>query len=112
MSYEKDTFSLAKGLHHINMARQYFQDVTFGCKGDIKHTFNGYVNKCDFILNNVFDKLGEETRKVYKEELSDSLGIDHINDQLMRLDNDQRAQIEDILENIVKGKKIKVIVED
>lgn len=112
MSYEKDTFSLAKGLHHINRAKMYFQDVRIGCTGDLKNTFNGYINKCDFILNNIFDKLGEDTRKVYKEELSDSLGLDHINDQLMRLDNDQRAELENILDNIVKGKKVSVTVED
>lgn len=112
MSYEKDTYSLAKGLHHINMAKQYFEDVRIGCTGDLKNTFNGYINKCDWILNNVFDKLKPDTRKVYKEELSDSLGIDHINDQLMRLDNNQRSQLEDILENIVKGKQVKVIIEE
>lgn len=112
MSYEKDTYSLAKGLHHINMAKQYFEDVRIGCTGDLKNTFNGYINKCDWILNNVFDKLGPDTRKIYKEELSDSLGIDHINDQLMRLDNDQRSEFENILDNIVKGKKVRVVVED
>lgn len=112
MSYEKDTYSLAKGLHHINIAKQYFEDVKIGCTGDLKNAFNGYINKCDFILNNIFDKLNEETRKVYKEELSDSLGIDHINNQIMRLDNDQRSQLENILDNIVKGKKVKVIIED
>lgn len=112
MSYEKDTFSLAKGLHHINIAKQYFEDVKIGCTGDLKNTFNGYINKCDYILNNVFDKLGEETREIYKEELSDSLGIDHINDQLMRLDNTQRSQIEEIINNIVKGQKITIKMED
>ena len=111
MSYEKDTYSLAKGLHHINMAKQYFEDVRIGCTGDLKNTFNGYINKCDWILNNVFDKLGPDTRKIYKEELSDSLGIDHINDQLMRLDNDQRSEIENIIDNIVNGKQVKVTIE-
>ena len=111
MSYEKDIFSLAKGLHHINIAKQYFEDVKRGCTGDLKNTFNGYINKCDFIMNNVFDKLGEDTRKIYKEELSDSLGFDHINDQLIMLDNDQRAQVEQIIDTIVKGKKVKITVE-
>jgi len=112
MSYKKDTFSLAKGLHHINMAKQYFEDVKIGCTGTIKNTFSGYVNKCDFILNNIYDKLGPETRKSYKEEMSDSLGIDHINDQLMRLDNEQRHQIEEIIDNVVKGKKVKITIDE
>jgi hypothetical protein len=111
MSYEKDTFSLAKALHHLNIAKQYFEDVRIGCTGDLKNTFNGYINKCDWILNNVFDKLDDEKRKIYKEELSDSLGIDHINDQLMFLDNKQREQVEQIIDTIVKGKKVKITID-
>jgi deoxyhypusine synthase len=112
MSYEKDTYSLAKGLHHINNAKQYFEDVKMGCTGDLKNTFNGYINKCDYILNNIFDKLGEKTRKVYKKELSDSLGLDAINDQLMMLDNAQRNQVEELLEAIIKGKKVTIKIDD
>lgn len=112
MSNDKDTYSLAKGLHHLNIAKQYFEDVKMGCTGDVKNTFNGYVNKCDWILNNVFDKLSNEKRKIYKEELSDSLSIDSINDQLMMLDNTQRSQIEELLEAIVKGKRVTIKIDD
>ena len=112
MSNDKDTYSLAKGLHHLNIAKQYFEDVKMGCVGDVKNTFNGYVNKCDWILNNVFDKLDNEKRKIYKEELSDSLSIDSINDQLMMLDNTQRSQIEELLEAIVKGKRVTIKIDE
>lgn len=112
MSNDKDTYSLAKGLHHLNIAKQYFEDVKLGCTGEIKNTFNGYVNKCDWILNNVFDKLSNDKRKIYKEELSDSLSIDSINDQLMMLDNTQRSQIEELLEAIVKGKRVTIKIDD
>lgn len=112
MSNDKETYSLAKGLHHLNIAKQYFEDVKMGCVGEVKNTFNGYVNKCNWILNNVFDKLDDEKRKIYKEELSDSLGIDAINDQLMMLDNTQRTQIEEMLDAIVKGKKVTIKIDD
>lgn len=112
MSNDKETYSLAKGLHHLNIAKQYFEDVKLGCTGDVKNTFNGYVNKCDWILNNVFDKLSNEKRKIYKEELSDSLSLDSINDQLMMLDNTQRSQIEELLEAIVKGKRVTIKIDD
>ena len=112
MSNDKETYSLAKGLHHLNIAKQYFEDVKMGCVGDVKNTFNGYVNKCDWILNNVFDKLDDEKRKIYKEELSDSLSIDSINDQLMMLDNTQRSQIEELLEAILKGKRVTIKIDD
>ena len=112
MSNDKDTYSLAKGLHHLNIAKQYFEDVRMGCTGEVKNMFNGYINKCDWILNNVFDKLSNEKRKIYKEELSDSLAIDAINDQLMMLDNAQRTEIEKMLEAILKGKKVTVKIDD
>jgi hypothetical protein len=112
MNSEKDTFSLAKGLHHINIAKQYFEDFKMGCVGDMKNTVNSYINKCDWVLNNIFDKLGEQTRKVYKEELSDSLSLESINDKLMILDNVQRLEIEDMLDAITKGKKVTVKIDD
>jgi hypothetical protein len=112
MSNDQDTFSLAKGLHHINIAKQYFEDFKMGCKGDMKNTVNGYINKCNWILNDIYDRLGEQTRKVYKEELSDSLGLDSINDKLMILDNAQRLELEDMLDAITKGKKVTVKIDD
>jgi hypothetical protein len=112
MSNEQDTFSLAKGLHHMNIAKQYFEDFKMSCKGDIKNTVNGYVNKCNWVLNDIYDRLGETTRKVYREEMSDSLSLDSISDKLMILDNAQRLEIEDILEAITKGKKVTVKIDD
>ena len=112
MSIEKDTYSLAKGLHHINIAKQYFEDVKIGCTGTLKNTFGSYINKCDFILNNIYDKLGTETRRVYKEEMVDSLALDAINDQLIMMDNDQRLKVEDVINAIGKGKNIKILIED
>jgi hypothetical protein len=107
----KDTYSLAKGLHHINIAKQYFEDVKLGCRGELKAMFNAYINKCDWILNNIYDKLSSKTREVYREEMSDSLGIDHVIDQFMRLDNSQRVQVEDIIDSIIKGKNVTVKVD-
>ena len=112
MSDKQDTFSLAKGLHHMNIAKQYFEDFKMSCKGDIKNTVNGYVNKCNWVLNDIYDRLGETTRKVYREEMSDSLSLDSISDKLMILDNAQRLEIEDILEAITKGKKVTVKIDD
>lgn len=112
MSDEKDTFSLAKGLHHINIAKQYFEDFKINRNGGIKNAVNSYINKCEWILNDIFDRLGEHTRKVYKEELSDSLSLESINDKLMILDTAQRLEIEDMLDAIIKNKKVTVKIDD
>lgn len=112
MNFEKGTYCLIKAMHHINCARQHFEDVKIGCKQHMKNVFNSHITKCDYIFNNVYDKLDDETRVLYKAEMSDSLGIESIMDKIVRLDQTHRDQLEDILENIVKGKKISVTIED
>lgn len=112
MNFEKGTYCLIKAMHHINCARQHFEDVKIGCKQQMRYTFESYIGKCNYIFNNVFDKLDDETRTLYKAEMVDSLGIESIMDKIVRLDQTHRDQLEDILDNIVKGKKISVTIED
>ena len=112
MNNEKDTFSLAKGLHHINIAKQYLEDFKMGCTGELKNAFNGYVNRCNWILNDILNRLGPSSRNIYKEEMSDSLSLDSINDKLMILDNAQRIEIEELLEAITKGKKVTIKIDN
>jgi len=112
MNFEKGTYCLIKAMHHINCARQHFEDVKIGCKQHMKNVFNGHITKCDYMFNNIYDKLDNETRQLYKAEMSDSLGIESIMDKIVRLDQTHKDQIEDILDNIVKGKKISVTIED
>ena len=107
-----DAFSLAKGLHNLNMALTYFKIVKIDCKGDVKNTFNGYINKCNYIINDIKSSLGKEIRDVFNEELRDSLEIFDINDKILHLNSDQRVLIDNILDEIIKGKDVKISVED
>jgi hypothetical protein len=107
-----DAFSLAKGLHNVNMALTYFKMVKADCKGDVKNTFNGYINKCEYIINDIKSSLGKEIRDVFNEELRDSLEIFDINDKILHLNSDQRVLIDNILDDIIKGKDVKINIED
>lgn len=114
MSSEKqrftdNTYSLAKGLHHINIAKQYFEDVRYGTSNEIKAVFNQYIQKCDWILANMRDRMGDEQREALKKEMEDSLAFDAINDKLIYLDNSQRALIEQLMDEMIKGEEIKMI---
>ena len=100
------TYSLAKSLHHINNAKMYFEDVSRDCSGMIKHIFLGYINKCDFIINGIKDRLGAENVEILKKELADSFIIEAINDKLVHLENDQRQMIESLIDAMIKGEKI------
>lgn len=114
MSSEKqrftdNTYSLAKGLHHINIAKQYFEDVRYGTSNEIKAVFNQYIQKCDWILANMRDRMGEEQREVLKKEMEDSLTFDAINDKLIYLDNSQRAFLEELIDAMIKSEEVKMI---
>lgn len=105
------TYSLAKSLHHINNAREYFYDVSRDCNGMIKHIFNGYINKCDFIINGIKDRLGSESVAILNKELEDSFVIEAINDKIMHLSSEQRDFIENLIDSMIKGEKV-IVVDD
>jgi hypothetical protein len=107
-----DAFSLAKGLHNLNMALTYFKIVKADCKGDVKNTFNGYINKCNYIIDDIKSNLEKEIREVFNDELRDSLEIFDINDKILHLNSDNRVLIDNLLDDISKGKSVKIIVED
>lgn len=108
-NFSDNTFSLAKGLHHINIAKLYFEDVRFGTNKDVKAMFNQYIIKCEWILNNIKDRLNPESREALEKELTDSITFDAINDKLIYLDKTQREFIETILDAIIAGEEVRII---
>lgn len=105
INFSDTTFSLAKALHHINNAKEYFNDVKRDCNAGVKYLFNSYVQKCDVIINSVNDKLTPENKLILKKELEDSFLIESINDKLMYMDEAQRNEVENFIDKILKQKK-------
>lgn len=103
--FSDSTFSLAKSLHHINLAKDYLMDVRMGTSGSVKELFNGYISKCEFILNNINDRLKEENREALKKELKNSFTFEAINDKLIYLDDAQREDVENYIENLIRKQK-------
>lgn len=108
-NFSDTTYSLAKALHSIHMAKWYLEDVRIDTHGDVKAIFNNYINKCDFILNNIRDRLKPENKKALQEEMKDTLMLDSILDKLMYIDTKQREFIEDLLQSMIKGEEINII---
>jgi flagellin-specific chaperone FliS len=109
--FTDNTYSLAKGIHHINIAKQYFEDVRLGTTGDVKAVFNQYIQKCEWIISNLMDRLGPENKKSLQDELSSSIFIEAINDKLIHLNDEQKEFIENLLDSIISGEEIKVVKE-
>lgn len=104
-----NTYNLVKGLHHVNIAKQYFEDAKLDTNMDIKAIFNQYSIKCDWILNNIKDRLNKENKDFLKEELKDSLYFDFISENLIHLNEGQRAVIEETIKAMIKGQEVKII---
>lgn len=107
-SFADNTYSLAKGMHHINIAKQYFEDVRLGTSGEVKMVFNQYIQKCDWIMDNLKHRLTDENRKNLEAELNDSISFEAITDKLVRLNSNQRLLLESIIDSLIKGEEIKV----
>ena len=106
--FTDSTFSLAKGLHHINIAKQYFEDVRHGTYGDVKAIFNQYIQKCEWIITNVTHRLKDENKKAIEAELKESMTFEAINDKLILISQEQRDFVEEIISAIINGEKIEI----
>jgi len=104
MNFSQNTFSLAKALHHINNAKEYFTDVKRDCNSSIKNQFTQYIHKCDFIIDSITCKLTAQNKLILKKELADSFLIEGINDKLMLMNEEQRNQVENYIDEILKQK--------
>ena len=110
-TFTDNTYSLAKALHFIDLAKQYFEDVQLGTTGEIKMIFNHYIQKCDWIIHNLKDRLSPENREILAKELEGSLDINAIMDKVIHLDNKQKAFIEDIIDGMIRGEEV-IVVDD
>ncbi len=110
-SFTDSTYSLAKAIHFVDLARQYFEDVQLGTSKDVKLIFSQYINKCNWIIQNLKDRLSLENREMLAKELEGSLDINAIMDKVIRLDNKQRLFIEDIIDSMVRGEEV-IVVDD
>jgi flagellin-specific chaperone FliS len=109
--FTDNTFSVAKALHHISIAQQYFEDVRLGSSLDVKMIFNQYIQKCQWIISNLKDRLSAENREILAKELEDSLSVDAIADKVILLDNKKRAFVEDLIDSIIRGEEVTIIDE-
>ena len=107
--FTDNTFSLAKGLFHLKIAKEYFEDLRLSTKGDVKDIFNQYISRCDWIMSNLKNRLTEASKIELEIQLQDSLAFDSIEDKLIHLTSEQRNFVEDLLESMLDGKEIGII---
>jgi dGTP triphosphohydrolase len=109
--FTDNTYSLAKGLQHTNIAKEYFEDLHRNTSKEVKLMFSQFVNKCDWIIKNIRDRIGDESRVILKSELSDSLAFDSINDKLIKLTTQQRSLVETVIDSFINGEEFEIVDE-
>lgn len=109
MSKEKfydNEYFLLSALHSISSAKVNFECLKMEVKNEFKNTLNGFIQRCDYIINNVVTRLPQESKEEIKKDLSESIQIDNIKLLLSQMTLEQRDIIEKLCEEVLKGEKI------
>lgn len=106
--FQDNTYSLLKGMGHIQQAMNYFDDVKLGYHAGVKEIINQYSLKCKWILDNIRHRIPTELLKEVDKDLEDSLVFDSIKDYLILMNPEQRLIVENIAKQMSKGEEIKI----
>lgn len=104
----KESELLTKGCYHLSMAKEYFDGFKLECKLSAKKQASSWVNKIQWIENDVFNALTPKSRELFKEEIKngDILFFANLSENILMMTPKQRELIESISENILKGEII------
>ena len=111
MSKEKlqdNNYYLAKGLYHIQIAKDYYEMLKLDTNYTAKSFLNNWLNKLNFLTNDVLTRLTKENAEWFREEVikGDNIFFDAVSEKLMHLNPKQKEQIELIVNSMVNGEDI------
>ena len=106
--FKDKNFLIAKSLHHVSIAKQYFESVALDYKQGAKQLMNLYASKMDYLIKDITDRLNDESRKHFNDALikGDTLFYDDIGTKLMHLNEKQREVIQAIVDGMLEGEEI------
>lgn len=103
--------SLTAATYHLHFAKEYLQDFRRQQEDSgVKYRANQWVQKCEYLLNNVYDSFTVKSKELFKEQITngDPLFFGDITEKLQRMTQEQREFVELICINILNGEKIEV----
>jgi hypothetical protein len=104
--------SVVQGIQHLKQADEFINDFirqTPNTRGAV--IFSMYSKKIRWILTDIltFPYFTDEVRKGIKAEIeSDAFGVEAIHDKIPLLNPEQRAMLEQLVEDMVAGKTIEI----
>jgi hypothetical protein len=108
--------SVVQAIQHVKIAEEFMNDFIRSApttRGAI--IFGQYSRKLRWILSDIitYPHFDDEVRKGIKVEIeSDAFSVGAIKDLIPLLNPEQREMIEDLIEDILKGKTIEVSIKD
>lgn len=106
--FRDSSFLIAKALHHVSIAKQYFETAALDYKQGAKQIMNLHASKMEYTITDITGRLSDESRKHFNDALlkGDTLFYDDIGEKLMHLTEKQREVIQLIVDEMIKGEEI------
>jgi hypothetical protein len=112
--FEDNNYYLAKGLYHIQIAKEYYEMLRLDAKYSAKDFLNNWLNKLSFLTNDVLTRLTKENADWFRNEVikGDNIFFDAVAEKLIHLNPQQKQQIELIINGMIAGEEIKFVTEN
>jgi hypothetical protein len=109
-TFKDQTYYLAKGLYHIRIAKDYYEMLRVESSFAVKQMLSLYINKLQWLIDDIYVRLSEENRQEFKKELikGDVIFFDAIGEMLIHLSQDKRAMVEDFVKALLNGEDVTV----
>lgn len=108
--------SLLMGMHHVKMAKEYFDDVVRESPGTVGALLSDlYGKKMDWVIANVYTntKLSKEVIDGIREEVeADNFTIPEIIDRIVMLNPQQREALNFVINQLLEGHALKVEMDE
>jgi len=112
-SFRDESLMLLRGMVCTKIASEYFHNLKAGVAKNTKHLFNTYTNKLDWILSDCADRIDNESKRVFEEEVrnSDVIGHEEILSDLIFLTPEERLLVSKVIKALRKGEKLDFVDE-
>jgi len=104
--------NIVQSIHHLKMGKEHMEDFCRQHKDSIgARIFKTYIARIDWIFRDITTSniVGEFVREGLKKEInSDVFTVPAITEKVALLDPDQREALENVIDSILKGEKIKI----
>ena len=102
--------SITQGSYFLNIALQYFKNFEKDCKMGAKLRAKSWVQKIEYVENDVMAAITPESREVFRQEIKsgDTLFFQAINEKYLMLTPQQRDTIEAIIDLVIKGEEVTI----